>query len=71
MNATTATLTANSLAQHYPAGTGSTPGDRRLLGGGKSLAKLAKQEDGSWRITEWNMKLVWTEGDFSVLGPHP
>ena len=68
--ATTASLTANALAQHYPTGTGATEQDRRLLIGSKYCVQLVKDEnDGLWKAKHFELKVVWREGDRSVLVP--
>ena len=67
-SSTTARLTANTLAQHYPTGMGVTDSERRLLGGSKhALILVRDDEDGLWKIEKWNMKSIWREGDVSVL----
>ncbi|KAK9416636.1 putative SnoaL-like domain-containing protein [Seiridium unicorne] len=66
---TTAKLSANALAQHYRTGTGlAEAGDApRYLAASFYMLDLVKQGNGMWKITEFNMKVAWGEGDRSVL----
>lgn len=69
-SATTASMSANTLAQHYPRKMGTSDSTRRLLGGSKHNLRLVKDKsDGLWKVEKWMMKTVWHEGDFSVMLP--
>jgi hypothetical protein len=63
----TAKVSANALAQHYRPGTGKSGNSPRFLTGSFYLLDVAKQGDGLWKVTKWDMKVVWTEGDMKVL----
>lgn len=65
--ATTAKLTATALAQHYRPGEGVKPGSERFLAGSLYDIDLVKESDGVWRIKVWNLKIVWGEGDRSIV----
>lgn len=72
--AKTATMTLNTLAQHYPVGSGTTDSERRLLGGSVHRMELRRdvetsyeREEGLWKVEKWMMKTIWREGDVSVL----
>ncbi|OOF91940.1 hypothetical protein ASPCADRAFT_210834 [Aspergillus carbonarius ITEM 5010] len=63
-----ATITASALAQHYRAGEGNKPDATRLMSGALYFVDVEKDEgDGLWKVRNWVMKLVWTEGDWAVL----
>lgn len=67
-SASTARMTANTLAQHYPEGMGPTASERRLLGGSRHSMVLIKDEkDELWKVNNWVMKSIWHEGDRSVM----
>ncbi|KAK6069429.1 hypothetical protein SCUP234_10741 [Seiridium cupressi] len=66
---TTAKLSANALAQHYRTGTGLAEARDapQYLAASFYMLDLVKQGNGLWKITEFNMKVAWGEGDGSVL----
>lgn len=68
--ATTASATANGLAQHYATGEGlDAANTRRLLAGVEYFVDLVKVEDeGLWKISKMIIKTHWREGDPSVMG---
>lgn len=67
--ADTATLTGNTLALHYPSGTGRSSSSRRLVGGSRHKIEMVKGgEDGLWKFQTWTIRTVWFEGDYSVMG---
>lgn len=68
--ANAAVLTAYALAQHYKTGEGFTPDAKRLLSGSMYQIDVVKDEkDGLWKMKEWAMKIVWVEGDMSIVMP--
>ncbi|RFU24177.1 hypothetical protein B7463_g12160, partial [Scytalidium lignicola] len=65
---TTATITANALAQHYRTGTGKEPNATRLLTGSLYWLDVVKDEkEDLWKIKKWILKPTWFEGDFGVM----
>lgn len=67
--AETATLTGNTLALHYPSGSGRSQSNRRLVGGSRHKIEMTKDErEGLWRFQTWTIRTVWFEGDYSVMG---
>ena len=63
-------LTAYAIAQHYKAGEGMTGDAKRLLAGASYFIDLVKDSsDGLWKIKKWAMKLIWIEGDMSIVRP--
>ncbi|KAF2228735.1 hypothetical protein EV356DRAFT_497516 [Viridothelium virens] len=63
-------MTAYALAQHYRAGEGMDPGTKRLLSGASySIDVIKDSGDGLWKIKRWTMKLIWVEGDMSIVRP--
>lgn len=69
-SATTATITCSALAQHYRPGEGFVTGSDRLLSGSLYRVEIAKdQKDNLWKIRKWSMKLIWVEGDQSIVTP--
>lgn len=68
--AKTAYLTAYALAQHYKTGEGIDPATKRLLSGSMYFIDLEKDgKDGLWKIKKWSMKIIWVEGDMSIVMP--
>jgi hypothetical protein len=66
--ASTASLTANVLAQHCPPGRGGELNGPNYLAGSRHFLDLVKsQSDGLWKIKKWTMKAVWGKGDGSVM----
>lgn len=66
--ADTATLTANFIAQHGPPGRGMEVDGPKLLAGGRYWVDVVKDEkDGLWKVKKWAMKVVWKQGDESVV----
>ena len=66
--ASTASMTASALAQHYRAGQGTVPGATRLLSGSLYFLDLVKNdEDGLWQIKHWKLKFMWAEGNWDVM----
>lgn len=68
--ANTAYMTASALAQHYRPGEGNKPDTKRFLAGSQYWMDLVKVEtEGLWKIADWKSKVVWSEGDSSVMVP--
>ncbi|KAK9364976.1 hypothetical protein V1509DRAFT_634657 [Lipomyces kononenkoae] len=66
--ATTASLTAYALAQHCPPGKGTDPNGPKYLTSSRYFLDLVKDEsDGLWKIKKFMMKVIWTQGDRSVM----
>jgi hypothetical protein len=66
--AETAYVTASALAQHYRVGEGLVPDAKRLLSGSLYFVDVVKDgSDGLWRTKTFKMKIVWMEGDISIL----
>ena len=66
--ADTASLTAYALAQHCPPGKGKETDGSKYLVGGEYWIDLKRDEgDGSWKITKWVLKVIWRQGDASVM----
>lgn len=65
-----AVVTAYALAQHYKTGEGPDPATKRLLSGSMYQVDVVRDEiDGLWKIKRWTMKIVWVEGDRSIVTP--
>lgn len=67
--ADTASLTATSMAQHAPSGTGRDPNGSKYTVGGEYAVDLVKDEVGGWRIKKLVLNVVWTSGDASLMRP--
>ncbi|KAK9364639.1 hypothetical protein V1509DRAFT_572598 [Lipomyces kononenkoae] len=66
--ASTASLTAHAVAQHCPPGRGKEPDGPKFLSGSTYFIDLVKDEsDGLWKIAKYAMKIIWTQGDASVM----
>ncbi|KAM5354865.1 hypothetical protein ACJ41O_001511 [Fusarium nematophilum] len=66
--AKTATLTAHALAQHYRKDEGRNPKAPRFLTGNLYWVDLAKDESGGlWKMTKFELKVIWCEGDASIV----
>jgi hypothetical protein len=67
-DSTTASLTCYALAQHAPPGQGPDPDGPKLMAGGEYFMDLVKdEEDGLWKIEKWELKVIWRQGDRSVM----
>ncbi|CAM1503528.1 Fc.00g011190.m01.CDS01 [Cosmosporella sp. VM-42] len=67
--ASTAKMTAHALAQHYRKGEGRNPKASRFLTGNMYWVDLAKdRSNGVWKMTKFDMKVIWCEGDASIVG---
>ena len=67
--ADTASLTATSLAQHAPAGTGRDPNGTKYTVGGEYSVDVIKDEAGVWKIKKLVLNVIWTSGDASLMRP--
>ncbi len=66
--ADTAKLTANFIAQHGPPGRGLEADGPKFLAGGRYWVDVVKDEtDGLWKVKKWALKLVWRQGDESIM----
>lgn len=65
----TAAMNAHAIAQHYRKGEGRQPQATRYLTGSIYSIDLAVDEsDGLWKMLKFHMKVIWAEGDSSILG---
>ena len=63
-------VTAYALAQHYRAGEGMDPASQRLLAGASYFVDVVRDSgDKLWKIKKFQMKIIWVEGDWSVIYP--
>ncbi|KAN0106597.1 hypothetical protein V8E51_009473 [Hyaloscypha variabilis] len=70
--ADTASLTAYTLAQHSQAGRGQDPSGPKYLVAGEYALEVAKDEkEGVWKIKSGVFKVIWGQGDPSVMRPGP
>ncbi|MCJ1397074.1 hypothetical protein MMC11_000266 [Xylographa trunciseda] len=67
--ADTASLTATSMAQHAPSGTGRDPNGTKYTVGGEYSVDLIKDEAGVWKIKKLVLNVIWTSGDASLMRP--
>jgi hypothetical protein len=65
--ASTASLSAYALAQHCPPGKGNEADGLKYLAASEYFIDLVKGCDGQWKIKKWAMKIIWTQGDASVM----
>lgn len=69
--ASTASLTAYAQAQHCPAGKGGEPDSPKYLVASTYFVDLEKVEsEGLWKIKKWAAKVIWRQGDSSVMQRH-
>ena len=64
-----ASLTTYIFAQHKKPGEGMHPDKRGLLVGANYFVDLVR-EDEVWKVKKWGVRMVWREGDKSVI-PEP
>lgn len=62
-----ASLTATSMAQHAPSGTGRDPNGTKYTVGGEYSVDLIKDEAGVWKIKKLVLNVIWTSGDASFM----
>jgi SnoaL-like domain len=66
--ADTASLTCYALAQHCPPGRGMELNGPKYLGAGEYWADLLRDEsDGLWKIKKLVIRVLWAQGDYSVM----
>ena len=64
----TASMTASALAQHYRHKEGIEVGATSLMTGSLYFLDLVKDDEGGlWKIKNWKLKLIWAEGDWSIM----
>ncbi|KAJ5689744.1 hypothetical protein N7462_004136 [Penicillium macrosclerotiorum] len=64
----TASLTANFLAQHCPPGRGKElDGPKFMASGQYSIDLVHDNADGMWKIKKWVLNIIWRQGDISVM----
>ena len=64
-----AQLTATILAQHYTMGMGMQDAPRLLAGAFYDVDLVQQEDEAQWKINDWKVKPVWTEGDVAVVRP--
>jgi molybdopterin synthase catalytic subunit len=37
------------------------------MSGGEYFVDLVKERDGLWKIKKWTMKVIWSQGDRSII----
>lgn len=62
-----AKVSCNAMAQHYRPSPEIDPKAERLLSGSMYFCDVVKGNDGVWRVSRWTMKLLWMEGDLSIV----
>lgn len=68
--ADTASFSAYALNQHYREGEGMVPDAKRLLAGSMYWVDVTKEANtGLWKMKKWSLKLIWVEGDLSIVMP--
>lgn len=67
-DARAAYLTCTAFAQHCAPGKGAEPDQPKFGTGSRYFVDVVRgAEDGVWRIERFAMKIVWTQGDASVM----
>lgn len=65
---TEASVTCTVLSQHYPKGKGMEPNQKSLMAGNLYRGELCKEATGLWKFQVLQIKSMWAEGDWEVLG---
>ena len=66
--ADSAVLKAYVLAQHCPPGQGRDPhGPKYVTGGDHRIELVPVDQHGSWKIKNWFLNVIWSQGDSSVV----
>ena len=65
---TTASLTANVLAQHFKTGEGLTDGPHLLAGAFYYVDYVKDATDGLWKGKNWTIEFCWRQGEPNILG---
>ncbi|KAF7192303.1 hypothetical protein HII31_06335 [Pseudocercospora fuligena] len=63
----TARLTASTVAQHFRKGEGNKGDAEKLMTGSLYDMDLVREGEGVWKVMHFRMKVVWREGDQSVV----
>jgi len=64
----TAVATTHATAQHFRPGEGGDPASKGLLAGALYNVDLVEdKKDGLWKVKHWAVKVVWFDGDMSIL----
>ena len=67
--ADSAILKTYVLAQHCPPGRGRDPqGPKYVTGGDHRIELVPVDQNGSWKIKNWFLNVIWSQGDSSVVG---
>jgi len=64
--ASTATVTCSAIAQHVRPGKGFEPGPNKFTSGGLYLCDAVKVGE-VWKLKTWKAKIVWVDGEPSVM----
>lgn len=69
IDASKAELTCYAHAMHYPPGRGNDPTSPHFLSSSRYYLDLIKEEgsDALWKVTNFAMKIIWTQGDPSTM----
>jgi hypothetical protein len=66
--ASEASLTSTVLSQHFAKDKGMAPGQPSLMAGSLYRGDLARDADGLWKFKHLQIKSIWAEGDWSLVG---
>lgn len=65
----TAHMTTHMIAQHHREGEGMDPSKKGLIGGTLNTIDLVFDSEADlWKMTSWDMKITWIDGDASIVG---
>ena len=63
-----ARLTSYAQAQHFRAGEGMDTSSPNLMSGSiYSIELVHDEQDGLWKVVKWAMKIIWSQGDMSIV----
>ncbi|KAI0965399.1 hypothetical protein F4678DRAFT_335490 [Xylaria arbuscula] len=66
--ASTAKIQCYTIAQHFRKGEGHKPGSEKFTAGGMYFCDVVKDEgSGFWKIKDWKLNVIWTEGDHALM----
>jgi len=65
--ADTAIMTANAVAYHWNPKDAFLPDSKAFISGGLYHIDVVKDSDGLWKTKKWTLKMLWTQGDRSVM----
>lgn len=61
-------VTASVLAQHYREGEGNISNTQNMSSGGFNFFEVVKDEfEGIWKVKNWKIKTIWSEGDPTII----